>query len=203
MTAAIATAPFPAIRTDSVWSHDIVFEGEALAAQPMALTLVSVGRPLVARRFDLDDGLSVSGANRLLIRLAVSQVEDLRAADYALQIQRGEGDAAETLLIGSVSVENGLEGYLNPASGPLQTAVSKASGTPVITVPAATTRVVRGGGLEGPPGPNRAELITIDDALVQIGAATVEEALIILARGQGFGGLIFTAPANTTFIGAI
>lgn len=193
MTAATANAPFPAIRTDSVWAHDIVFEGESLADAVLALTLVSVGRPITTRRFDLGEGLTVVGTDRVTVRLTVAQVEGLTPGDYGLQVQRGEGDQAETLLIGTVPVEKGLEAYLKPGSGPLQTAVSKASAVPVVTVPAGTTRVVRGGAMSGPagppgpPGPNDAALILLPPDLSEVlgGSANLAEALLWLAENGG------------------
>lgn len=202
MTAATATAPFPAIRTDSVWAHDIVFEGESLADFALALTLVSVGRPITTRRFELGGGLTVVGTDRVTVRLTVAQVEGLTPGDYGLQLQRGEGDEAETLLIGTVPVEKGLEAYLKPGSGPLQTPFSKASAVPVVTVPAGTTRVVRGGAMlglrgdPGPPGPNDAALIATSSGAALLGASNVNDALAALVA-VALGGPLITFDGNT------
>lgn len=200
MTACIA--PLNPISLDSVWPHDFIFEGDDLSGGPVGLVLVSVGRPLVSRRFDLGEGLALASAERLVVRLTPSLMEGLRPGDYAYQIQKGEGDEVETLLKGEVPIGKGLTPYLDTASAPLQTAATAGSMSPVLTVPPSSTRVVRGGGLigdDGPPGPNSADLIGFDDLLTGFGVDTIQEVLVLIAGSAGFGpgGLNFNNPNNT------
>lgn len=153
MTAAVAPYPLPAIRTDAVWDHDFTFEGEAFGSQPISLVLVSIGRPLHARRFDLGTGLSLSQGNRISVRLSAAQLTGLRAGEYAFQVQVGAGSAADTVLVGSVPVFTGLSAYLASGAPPLWDGIAGPAPVPSMVIgPPGPTRIIRAGAMRGAPG---------------------------------------------------
>lgn len=193
MSAARLTMPLDPARTDADWADDLTFYRSA-EADPEDWTGCQASLALVPRfgtssfllTSEVGGGLEIL-ANGVGIRVAAAAMSDLVPETYDFELRKLDGTAVETVLVGSVSIEQGLSKIVTGevATGPVETSGGYGS-VKVFRAPGGV-RVVRSGGVAGPAGPNTANLIAFNDALTALGVDNVQDAIVALYALIGGG----------------
>ena len=148
-------------RTDADWVTDLTFFIDSEATPEdwsgCSASLALVPRSVVQRSdsflltSDVGGGL-VMLANGVGIRVDDAVMATIAPTKYDFELRKHDGEAIEAVLVGSVSIEQGLAPIAEGQTITSAVALSGGQGGVKVIRSAVPPRVVRGGGARGPAG---------------------------------------------------
>lgn len=189
--ALIPPALVPVARTDADWALDISFQGEDWTGDTVKVAFARQGSPVDPFEIEAEAPTENTGC---IIRVPAETWADKKPGVFTVEVRRFSGSTIDDAAVFQVQLYRGISDHASVAGAAAAPAGDGAAVGNVIVNRAGAVTVVRGGGL-----PRDARLVLVNDILLGLGAANVEEALIILAGNQGYapGSLNFSNPNNT------
>lgn len=184
MSAALIPAQYvPVARTDADWAFDIVLEGEDWTGRAIKVAFARIGIP--RERFEVEVGTGIEEPTEglsIALRIGAAFWADKPPGTYSVEARGFDGGAIDDAAVFQMRLVRGVSHYDDaPYAVDAPVGDGAAIGGVIVSRTAAVS-VVRSGGVAGPPGPNAANLIEFDDTEAQLGASTVEAAIIALQQ---------------------